>query len=191
MPAGILSDMIQQYKAIFEGEPIELVQGAMPISSQTSPDLSRSEPPLVDIGQNTDAETQKRGNRNSMIYATNTDVLLNSVGREFTGKNHGFTMLGWLEANSRAVIHLQAETGDAEESDGGEIVAFEEDDDYPLSSPGGSPAPDGPAHRDLYRISEAGSLVSPRIQASLGSPGLPKSPRFADVTEGFKAESHR
>jgi hypothetical protein len=83
------------------------------------------------------------------------------------------------------------ESGDAEESDGGEIVAFDDDDDYPLSSPGGSPTLEGPTHRDLYRISEAASMISPRLQTPQQSPGLPKSPRLADMTGGFNTDSMR
>lgn len=83
------------------------------------------------------------------------------------------------------------ESGDAEESDGGEIVAFDDDDEYPLSSSGGSPTLEGPTHRDLYRISEAASVISPRLQTPQQSPGLPKSPRLADVTSGFSTDGMR
>jgi len=89
MPAGILSDMIQQYKAIFEGEPIELTEEE--VRRQAMADVARSEAPGIDLEQHPDnpqlrdSERQKRGNRNSVIYATNSDVMLNSVGRELTG----------------------------------------------------------------------------------------------------------
>lgn len=86
MPAGILSDMIQQYKAIFEGEPIELgPEDSTPPPNQSTPEPSRTER-AVPADATQASETTKRGNRNSMIYATNSDVLLNSVGRELTGK---------------------------------------------------------------------------------------------------------
>jgi len=86
MPAGILSDMIQQYKAIFEGEPIELTEEEA--RRQAATEAARTEASGVDSNnsQVRDSERQKRGNRNSMIYATNSDVMLNSVGRELTGK---------------------------------------------------------------------------------------------------------
>jgi hypothetical protein len=89
MPAGILSDMIQQYKAIFEGEPIELTEEE--VRRQATAEAARSDASGVDLdrhldnAQFRDSERQKRGNRNSMIYATNSDVMLNSVGRELTG----------------------------------------------------------------------------------------------------------
>jgi hypothetical protein len=85
MPAGILSDMIQQYKAIFEGEPIELSEEEA--RRQASTEAAKAEALIVDSDtpQYRDSERQKRGNRNSMIYATNSDVMLNSVGRELTG----------------------------------------------------------------------------------------------------------
>ena len=70
-------------------------------------------------------------------------------------------------------------------------MAFDDDDDYPLSSPGGSPSVEGPSHRDLYRISEAASIVSPRTQTSQKSPGLPHSPRLADMTGDFGADGMR
>lgn len=70
-------------------------------------------------------------------------------------------------------------------------MAFDEDDDYPLSSPGGSPSIEGPSHRDLYRISEVASAVSPRRQSLQQSPGLPKSPRLADMTDGFNTDGMR
>lgn len=190
MPAGILSDMIQQYKAIFEGEPIELG----PEDSTPPLNQSTSEPSRTERGVPADAtqasETTKRGNRNSMIYATNSDVLLNSVGRELTGESWLNILMttGFLSpGDSRSIT----ESGDAEESDGGEIVAFDDDDEYPLSSSGGSPTLEGPTHRDLYRISEAASVISPRLQTPQQSPGLPKSPRLADVTSGFSTDGMR
>ena len=87
MPAGILSDMIQQYKAIFEGEPIELGPGeAQAVPAQTSLEQPQAEKTLSLADAPQPTELNKRGNRNSMIYATNSDVLLNSVGRELTGE---------------------------------------------------------------------------------------------------------
>jgi hypothetical protein len=86
MPAGILSDMIQHYKAIFEGEPIEIAEVGAPtenaVNGDTPPILGQDSSP-AELGQ---MAANKRTNRNSMIYATNSDVLLNSVGRELTGK---------------------------------------------------------------------------------------------------------
>ena len=81
--------MIQQYKAIFEGEPIELGPGeAQPVPAQSTLEQSQAEKTLslADVPQPQSIELNKRGNRNSMIYATNSDVLLNSVGRELTGE---------------------------------------------------------------------------------------------------------
>lgn len=87
MPAGILSDMIQQYKAIFEGEPIELgPEELRPAPPQSKSEPSQLERSAVSADTSLPSDLNKRGNRNSMIYATNSDVLLNSVGRELTGK---------------------------------------------------------------------------------------------------------
>jgi hypothetical protein len=88
------------------------------------------------------------------------------------------------------LTNLHVETGPEEESDGGEIVAFEDDDDVAMSSVGcSSPGIDAPSNRDLYRISESGTLASPRLQPPLQSPGLPKSPRLADMQYGFQVPS--
>jgi hypothetical protein len=87
MPAGILSDMIQQYKAIFEGEPIELgPEDPSPAPNRSTLEPSQAERTQAPADATQVSEMMKRGNRNSMIYATNSDVLLNSVGRELTGE---------------------------------------------------------------------------------------------------------
>jgi hypothetical protein len=101
MPAGILSDMIQQYKAIFEGEPIELSEeeARRQATTEAQPETSI---PESDNPQHRDSERQQRGNRNSMIYATNSDVMLNSVGRELTG-----TILLYFFAHVSVLISLK------------------------------------------------------------------------------------
>lgn len=85
MPAGIISDFIQQHKAIFEGEPIQIADASGATTSDVASDVATV---AETSGRRTGVEQASQGNRNSVIYAAASDGPLGSVGRELTGKLH-------------------------------------------------------------------------------------------------------